>query len=78
MSDVVMIIDDEIEIADLIEVYLMNENYEVQKYYSPKAALAHIEKNPPDLAILDIMMPEMNGFTLCQKIRENYTFRLLC
>ena len=77
MSDVVMIIDDEIEIADLIEVYLKNENYEVQKYYSPKAALAHIEITPPDLAILDIMMPEMNGFTLCQKIRENYNFPII-
>ena len=42
MPNRVMVIDDEIEIADLIDVYLRNENYEVLKYYSPKAALANI------------------------------------
>lgn len=77
MSDQILIVDDELEIADLIEVYLRNENYEVLKYYSPKAVLAHIAESQPDLAILDIMMPEMNGFTLCQKIRENYNFPII-
>lgn len=77
MNDKILIVDDEIEIADLIEVYLRNENYEVQKYYSPKAALVHVEEVQPDLAILDIMMPEMNGFTLCQKIREKYNFPII-
>lgn len=77
MPNRVMVIDDEIEIADLIEVYLRNENYEVLKYYSPKAALANIGGVQPGLAILDIMMPEMNGFTLCQKIRKNYNFPII-
>lgn len=77
MSSKIMIVEDEIEIADLIEVYLTNENYEVIKFYSPKAALASIEEIQPDLAILDVMMPEMNGFTLSQKIRENYKFPII-
>lgn len=72
-----MVVDDEHEIADLIEVYLKNENFEVFKFYSPKDALACVNKVDLDLAILDIMMLEMNGFTLCQKIRENYMFPVI-
>ncbi|QIB68335.1 two-component system response regulator VanR [Muricomes intestini] len=70
MSDKVLVVDDEHEIADLIEVYLQNENYEVLKFYSAKEALACIETTEVDLAILDIMLPDISGFTLCQKIRE--------
>lgn len=77
MTDKILVVDDEHEIADLIEVYLENENYEVFKFYSPKEALVCMEETIPDLAILDVMMPEMNGFTLCQKIRENYTFPVI-
>lgn len=77
MPDTIMVVDDEHEIADLIEVYLRNENYEVLKCYSAKEALARVNEVPPDLAILDVMMPEMNGLTLCQKIRENCTFPII-
>ena len=77
MSDTIMIVDDEHEIADLIEVYLKNENFEVFKFYSPTDALACLSNLKPDLAVLDVMMPEMNGFTLCQKIREKYTFPII-
>ena len=77
MPDKIMVVDDEHEIADLIEVYLKNENYEVFKFYSSKEALACVGEVKLDLAILDIMMPEMDGFTLCQKIRENHTFPVI-
>lgn len=77
MPDKIMVVDDEHEIADLMEVYLKNENYEVFKFYSPKDAFASIEDIEPDLAILDIMMPEMDGLTLCQKIREEHTFPII-
>lgn len=77
MPDTIMVVDDEHEIADLIEVYLKNENYEIVKFYSPMDALLYLKDAQPDLAILDIMMPEMNGFTLCHKIRERYTFPII-
>ena len=77
MANKIMVVDDEHEIADLIEVYLKNENYEVFKFYSPKDALKCAGEVKIDLAILDIMMPEMDGFTLCQKIRDNYTFPII-
>ena len=56
MSDTIMIVDDEHEIADLIEVYLKNENFEVFKFYSPTDALACLSNLKPDLAVLDVMM----------------------
>ena len=77
MPDKILIVDDEKEIADLIEVYLKNENYTVFKFYTAKDALACIESTEPDLAILDIMLPDMNGFALCQKIREHYTYPVI-
>lgn len=72
-----MIVDDEVEIADLIEVYLKNENYTVFKFYTATEALECINTTMLDLAILDIMLPDINGFTLCQKIRERYTYPVI-
>ena len=76
MPDKILIVDDEREIADLVELYLQNENYSVFKFYSARDALACIESTELDLAILDVMLPDLNGFTLCQKIRERYTYAL--
>ena len=73
----ILIVDDEKDIADLLEVYLMNENYTIYKYYSAREALAFIENEEADLAILDIMLPDIDGFTLCQKIREKYTYPVI-
>lgn len=76
-GDSILIVDDEIEIVDLLEVYLKNENYLVRKCYSPIEALSIVEKEHYSLAILDVMMPEMDGFTLCQKIREKHFFPII-
>lgn len=77
MSDKILVVDDEYDIADLLELYLKNENYTVYKFYSAKEALACIESTELDLAVLDIMMPDMSGFELCRKIREKYTFPVI-
>ena len=73
MPDKILVVDDEREISDLVELYLQNENYEVFKFYSVKEALACIESTELDLAILDIMLPGINGFDLCQKIKQTLT-----
>ncbi|GAF11893.1 vancomycin response regulator VanR [Bacillus sp. JCM 19046] len=70
MSIQILVVDDEKEIADLIKLYLELEQFTVHAYYSATDALAHIENEEIDLAVLDVMMPDMDGFTLCRKIRE--------
>lgn len=73
----VMIVDDEQAIADLIEVYLNNEDYNVFKFYNGKDALNCVENEKIDLAILDVMLPDENGFKICQRIREQHNFPVI-
>ena len=56
----VLVVDDEKEIADFIELYLKNENYNVHKFYNGKDALACVEHENIDLAILDVMLPDID------------------
>ncbi|MCM1184074.1 MAG: VanR-ABDEGLN family response regulator transcription factor [Roseburia sp.] len=77
MSDKILIVDDEAAIADLVEVYLRNDGYEVFKFYTAADALACVEQETLSLAILDIMLPDMDGFTLCRKIREKHFFPII-
>lgn len=77
MSDKILIVDDEREIADLVELYLQNDNYTVYKFYSAKEALACINEINLDLAILDVMLPDGNGFAICQRIREKHTYPVI-
>lgn len=73
----ILVVDDEREIADLIEIYLQNEDFKVYKYYSSKNILNDLENINIDLAILDVMMPDIDGFSLCSKIREKYNFPII-
>ncbi|MBX8943928.1 MULTISPECIES: VanR-ABDEGLN family response regulator transcription factor [Lysinibacillus] len=73
----ILVVDDEKEIADLIELYLKNENYHVFKFYTAQEALACIEHEKVDLAVLDIMMPDIDGFTILRKIRETLNFPVI-
>lgn len=77
MSQKILVVDDEREIADLVEVYLKNEDFEVFKYYNATDALKCISEETLSLAILDVMLPDMDGFALCQKIREEYLFPII-
>lgn len=73
----ILIVDDEKEIADLVALYLGNEGYETFTFYSADDALKCIEEEQLDLAILDVMMPGTDGFSICTKIREQYTFPVI-
>ena len=77
MSEKILIVDDEQEIADLVALYLENENFEVYKYYTAEDALKNIKTETFDLAILDIMLPNISGLQICQKIRERYCFPVI-
>lgn len=77
MNEKILIVDDEKEIADLLEVYLQNDGYTVYKFYNGEDALQSIEQTVPDLAVLDVMLPGVDGFSLCRKIREHYYFPII-
>lgn len=77
MKNKILVVDDEKEIADLVELYLVNEGFSAVKCYDARDALSHIEAEAFDLAILDIVLPEIDGFTLCKKIRESYTYPII-
>lgn len=73
----ILVVDDEQSIADLIEVYLKNEGFTIYKFYNGEDALRCVESEQLELAILDVMLPDIDGFTLCRKIRENHNFPLI-
>ncbi len=73
----ILVVDDEKEIADLIEVYLKNDGYTVHKCYNGADALACMRATDLDLAILDVMLPDIDGFRLCQMIREDHFYPII-
>lgn len=72
-----MVVDDEAAIADLVEVYLKNEGYEVRKFYNAAEAMACADSEELSMAILDVMMPDIDGFTLCRHIREKHFYPII-
>ena len=77
MKEQILITDDEKEIADRVEVYLCNEGYRVLKCGTAADTLRCIGENEISLAILDVMLPDSDGFSLCRRIRENYLFPIV-
>ena len=70
MSDInILVVDDDKEIAELIEIYLVSDGYKVWKAYNAKEGLEILDERSIDLVLLDIMMPGMNGLEMCKKIR---------
>lgn len=68
----ILIVDDEAEIADLIEIHLEKEGYRVVKAADGEEAVHIIETQPIDLVVLDIMMPKMDGYEVTRQIRAKH------
>ncbi len=77
MEERILVVDDEREIADLLELYLKNDGYTVCKFHNGADALECIENMDIALAILDVMLPDIDGFQICRKIREKYYFPVI-
>ena len=77
MNERIIVVDDEREIADLLAVYLKNEGFQVETFYQGGPALAAIRRNPPALVLLDVMLPDLDGFSICKKIREDFYFPVI-
>lgn len=77
MNEKILVVDDEKDIADLLEVYLANDGFEVFKFYNATEALRCVEETELDLALLDVMLPDMDGFQLLRTIREKHFFPII-
>ena len=73
----ILVVDDEKEIADVIALYLQNDEYQVYKFYTGEEALRCVETIKIDLALLDVMLPDIDGFEILKRIREKYTFPVI-
>ena len=73
----ILVVEDEIEIAKAIEIYLKNQGYTVYLAHNGQAGLEIIENHSIHLAIVDVMMPIMDGITMTLKVRENYDFPII-
>lgn len=71
MSQSILIVDDESYIVTSLSYVMKNAGFEVDTAFDGEAALAKVNDKRPDLIILDIMMPKLDGFEVCKRIREN-------
>jgi signal transduction histidine kinase len=76
-SSVILVVDDDQRNVRLMESILRGSGYQVVKAYNGEEAMGVVEGEPPDLLLLDVMMPKMSGFELCQKLKGRYETRLL-
>ena len=68
-AELVLLVDDEPPILQLARMYLEREGFAVEEACDGEAALAFTERRPPDLMVLDIMLPKVDGFEVCKRLR---------
>jgi len=66
----ILIVDDEKNIVDILKFNLQKESFDTLEAYDGKTALEIAEREKPDLILLDVMLPEVDGFTVCRKLRQ--------
>jgi DNA-binding response OmpR family regulator len=71
MQKQILVVDDEMVMRSLIAIAMQRNGYNVTQMDNPFKALTHLDRDVPDLIILDLMMPGMNGIELCRRIREH-------
>ena len=70
MAATILVVDDERNIVHLTRLYLAKEGFEVETAYDGRQALEKAQSHHPDLIVLDVMMPEMDGFEVCRELRK--------
>jgi len=77
MRHKVLIVEDEPELVGILSFLIKDEGHDIEIAFDGKEALKIIKSNPPDLVLLDIMLPNINGFELCNIIRRNSTIPVI-
>jgi two-component system, sensor histidine kinase ChiS len=75
MTKKILIVEDEPDVARLIQMVVSVAGYETRSVATGFAAIEEIEKNKPHLILLDILMPGMNGYEVCEEVRKKYDHR---
>lgn len=78
MDRTILIIEDEQKINDILAFSLGKDGYKTLSAFDGVKGLEMALKENPDLILLDVMLPGMDGFEVCRKVRENHKFLLLC
>lgn len=73
----ILIVDDNKENVDLLAYFLKPQNYEIITAFDGVEALSRVEESKPDIILLDIMLPKMDGFQVCEKIKKNESTRFI-
>ncbi len=69
-TEQILVVDDEPMVREVVVAYLEREGYQVDEASTGGAALKHIEESPPDLVVLDVMLPEVDGFSVLTELRK--------
>ncbi len=77
MSKKILVVDDEKSIVDILKLNLQNEGYVVYEAYDGEEAVMKASAIEPDLILLDVMLPKLDGFSVCKKIRETSSVPIL-
>lgn len=77
MNEKILVIDDDRELNSLLQEYLGTHGFVVQTVEHPQSGIEAIEKSIPDAIILDVMLPDMDGFSVCREIRKKYSTPIL-
>ncbi len=67
----ILVVDDEVDITDTLKILLERRGFEVVTANSGKEALEKVKEEKPDVVLLDVMMPDMSGWDVCKKIKED-------
>ncbi len=77
MKEKILIVDDTVDIVELLRKRFRAEGYETEEAYDGEEALVKVAENPPDLLILDVMMPKLDGISVCRQLRNDPATRHL-
>lgn len=73
----ILVIDDDEKLNQLLRDYLANFNFQVETHTHPGKGIQALKREKPDLIILDVMLPEMDGFEVCKRIRRDYSIPII-
>jgi two-component system alkaline phosphatase synthesis response regulator PhoP len=67
----ILVVDDEPDFASIVQGYLEKEGFQVEVAYNGEEGLQKVRANPPDAVVLDVMMPEKDGYAVCKELKKD-------